>query len=1104
MPVVDLKFVVHGTGDLKAAAKNLAYINKLNVDRVSNHDFVAAANNRELKATKQLTRYEKELINIRERLNLTGKEALDLENKHGRMLTQRKTELQENIDTDKVLLQQQKELKATTEGLIKARVKESNRIDGLRDKYDSMGAATRRYRQEQLDIADAFRGVTNGSVLADRALDALTASYHEFEQAHNSGTLVDAGNQFARYGDQAYRAQQRTKRFASVGLQQAGYQVNDFIVQIASGQNALVAFGQQGSQLAGIFGTGGAVIGAVIAAVAALGNLAYQAYKAKEGIKTLEEALSDLESATSALKDSQANLDYEDVVSQYGSMSDEIYKMRDAYIALDAAVLGSNFNSSLRAFVKEARGSIGKSLIEMTQLDHTLQQLIAIGDFIFPMFGTMYDIAGVNAGINFREGLAKELGKGVDSAAVKTFYKDLQKITGFKDEDGKDVAGIGSAGDAAKRINQFLQLIGPEAYDKLSISTQEYVMKLRTQAEAYKEMQAQLDGSAKAASEEIEAKKKLAEVLAAEVKAQTTAYEQLEAAGVKIRKAEKKAREKATASVIAAHKLQVRQLAIRLKAGLAAAAKIKDAQESAAANAAKTILGYENKIATQRIAFSKAEGKNKEAEALAVELARKVAREEIEAQYEVLRAKNGQLQLTDKQTTLMEQQVTSAQDSAEAAVELQYASERASDHLADQAREAATLRQEVERAAKAFDSMTGKGIKLGQNVEGLKERLRLLQEGKSSREAKAGGDTATEIMRVEDQIDALREENKRLVAQGATPDVSSESLTQEETKQINLLKDRRRLLLDIAAEEDKNRPAKKGQKTAGEILRKEAIAMSLKLQHRKQLIGLSEEELLIENHKFNLTSKVSEQLAGMSAERRAQYEAAILEQAELFAAREKEVAQIEKIRKRNEDLGLAMSESFGDAVTSIIDGTKSIGDAFKNMAREIIAELWNIFVIKQVTGMIAGQISGFMDFNASAYANGGVIQNGVDKAYSQGGAFSRGAEVIPFASGGVVSSPTTFSMSNNQTGLMGEAGPEAIMPLKRSKNGKLGVYAEVEGQAGDTVSNVVIHQNFNFTANGDESVKKIISEHAPSIAAMTKKQILDDRRRGGQMKQAFG
>nr|DAJ82931.1 MAG TPA: tail length tape measure protein [Caudoviricetes sp.] len=48
-------------------------------------------------------------------------------------------------------------------------------------------------------------------------------------------------------------------------MQQAGYQVQDFIIQVQGGQSALVAFAQQGSQLAGAFGAGGAVIGAVIA-----------------------------------------------------------------------------------------------------------------------------------------------------------------------------------------------------------------------------------------------------------------------------------------------------------------------------------------------------------------------------------------------------------------------------------------------------------------------------------------------------------------------------------------------------------------------------------------------------------------------------------------------------------------------------------------------------------------------------------------------------------------------------------------------------------------------------------------------------------------------
>lgn len=60
--------------------------------------------------------------------------------------------------------------------------------------------------------------------------------------------------------------------------------------------------------------------------------------------------------------------------------------------------------------------------------------------------------------------------------------------------------------------------------------------------------------------------------------------------------------------------------------------------------------------------------------------------------------------------------------------------------------------------------------------------------------------------------------------------------------------------------------------------------------------------------------------------------------------------------------------------------------------------------------------------------------------FAKGGAFSQG-RVQAFASGGVVSGPTYFPMQGG-TGLMGEAGPEAIMPLTRGADGKLGVRSE--------------------------------------------------------------
>ncbi|WP_159809975.1 phage tail tape measure protein [Litoreibacter roseus] len=76
---------------------------------------------------------------------------------------------------------------------------------------------------------------------------------------------------------------------------------------------------------------------------------------------------------------------------------------------------------------------------------------------------------------------------------------------------------------------------------------------------------------------------------------------------------------------------------------------------------------------------------------------------------------------------------------------------------------------------------------------------------------------------------------------------------------------------------------------------------------------------------------------------------------------------------------------------------------------------------------------------------GDAIANGVNGIVSgilpfeNGGAFSQG-RVTAFAKGGVVSGPTNFPMRGG-VGLMGEAGPEAIMPLTRGADGKLGVQA---------------------------------------------------------------
>jgi lambda family phage tail tape measure protein len=91
------------------------------------------------------------------------------------------------------------------------------------------------------------------------------------------------------------------------------------------------------------------------------------------------------------------------------------------------------------------------------------------------------------------------------------------------------------------------------------------------------------------------------------------------------------------------------------------------------------------------------------------------------------------------------------------------------------------------------------------------------------------------------------------------------------------------------------------------------------------------------------------------------------------------------------------------------------------------------------TGSSGGLLSAF--FSALASAKGNVFDNG--------------QHVTAYATGGVVNSPTFFPMRRG-IGLMGEAGPEAIMPLKRGPDGKLGVVADVSRARGDTNINVTV------------------------------------------------
>jgi phage-related minor tail protein len=123
----------------------------------------------------------------------------------------------------------------------------------------------------------------------------------------------------------------------------------------------------------------------------------------------------------------------------------------------------------------------------------------------------------------------------------------------------------------------------------------------------------------------------------------------------------------------------------------------------------------------------------------------------------------------------------------------------------------------------------------------------------------------------------------------------------------------------------------------------------------------------------------------------------------------------------------------------VFDGVK-LSDALRGVARTMADTIYGV-AMKPVQNALGG---------ALAQGLNGLL--GGLMPFEKGGAFVQG-RVMPFAKGGVVAQATAFPM-RGATGLMGEAGPEAIMPLARGADGRLGVQAAGSARPVTVVMNI--------------------------------------------------
>ena len=129
------------------------------------------------------------------------------------------------------------------------------------------------------------------------------------------------------------------------------------------------------------------------------------------------------------------------------------------------------------------------------------------------------------------------------------------------------------------------------------------------------------------------------------------------------------------------------------------------------------------------------------------------------------------------------------------------------------------------------------------------------------------------------------------------------------------------------------------------------------------------------------------------------------------------------VRKQFEDLNRQAS-SFSGAITSAFKDAVIGGKGFEDVLKSLALRLAGIALdkaLQRLSNALGGLLGGL--FNGLGFAKGGVLADG---------------RVRPFAQGGVVAAPTYFPMQGG-LGLMGEAGAEAVLPLARGSDGKLGI-----------------------------------------------------------------
>ena len=211
-----------------------------------------------------------------------------------------------------------------------------------------------------------------------------------------------------------------------------------------------------------------------------------------------------------------------------------------------------------------------------------------------------------------------------------------------------------------------------------------------------------------------------------------------------------------------------------------------------------------------------------------------------------------------------------------------------------------------------------------------------------------------------------------------------------------------------------------------------------------------------------------------------------------------------------DQIGSSFTKAFTDVITGSATTQEALAGFFQNisnyfleMAAKIIQKMITMAILNAVVGLLPGSGgggggggggTGFFGGGGGALDFSNDFAAGFDVKFAKGGAFDKQG-IMPFAMGGIVKKPTLFKYADGgagRFGLMGEAGAEAILPLRRNASGRLGV--EASG-GGVTVGAI----NITVENTGDQLNPAAQKQIAGQVQGLVLSTLANERRSGGML-----